>query len=279
MQFPEIDPFVRYVGHQSALLLKGFPSPLSACDHRLFVPERGELTLLANGEKYTLTRGSVLFVRAGVTYRYLSCTPDLSMYSFNFDLTKRYAHMRTPIRPRDAKENSQTTLEGDRFPTELPASFAVCVDNAPTIAAEIEKEYRLAYLYFEMRTGHLLADLLTVALRRHLSPDSEKLTRTVSEITDFIRKHYAEPLDNAAIARYFSYHPNHINRLLTEQTGMSLHAYLCRTRISRALELLTNSDLSVTEVGLAVGFGDAAHFSRTFRKQVGVTPSAYRKRK
>ena len=47
-------------------------------------------------------------------------------------------------------------------------------------------------------------------------------------------------------------------------------------RIRKALELLTDPDNSVTWVGLEVGFSDAAHFSRTFKKVVGISPRTYR---
>ena len=52
---------------------------------------------------------------------------------------------------------------------------------------------------------------------------------------------------------------------------------LNRYRISRARALLETSPRSVTEIALAVGFADLAHFSRTFHREVGVTPNAYRR--
>ncbi len=54
-------------------------------------------------------------------------------------------------------------------------------------------------------------------------------------------------------------------------------AYLSRYRLLQARELLTNSDLTITQVALAVGFSESAHFTRMFQREVGVTPRAYRR--
>lgn len=49
-------------------------------------------------------------------------------------------------------------------------------------------------------------------------------------------------------------------------------------RITRAKQLLRFTDMTVDEIGAAVGMGDANYFSRTFRKVEGISPSEYRKR-
>jgi AraC-like DNA-binding protein len=54
-------------------------------------------------------------------------------------------------------------------------------------------------------------------------------------------------------------------------------AYLRRYRIRQACELLKNTNLSITQVAAAVGFSESAHFSRTFQREVGMTPRAYRR--
>jgi transcriptional regulator GlxA family with amidase domain len=59
-------------------------------------------------------------------------------------------------------------------------------------------------------------------------------------------------------------------------TGLSLHRYLTRYRIDRAVDLLSTTTMSVSEVGAAVGFPDPSHFSKAFEKVIGHPPSAFR---
>ena len=60
--------------------------------------------------------------------------------------------------------------------------------------------------------------------------------------------------------------------------GITFQEYLIRLRIDRAQQLLANPRLSVTEVAGEAGFGDLSHFTRTFRRYVGTSPSSYRRR-
>jgi AraC family transcriptional regulator len=46
--------------------------------------------------------------------------------------------------------------------------------------------------------------------------------------------------------------------------------------VSRAKQLLTDTGKSITEIALEVGFSDSGYFSRVFRREVGVSPAAYR---
>ncbi|MEZ0362299.1 AraC family transcriptional regulator [Mycobacterium sp. pUA109] len=54
------------------------------------------------------------------------------------------------------------------------------------------------------------------------------------------------------------------------------HQFLLDRRMARAKTLLATTDRSITEIGAAVGFGTPSHFATTFKRRVGVTPSAYR---
>ena len=67
------------------------------------------------------------------------------------------------------------------------------------------------------------------------------------------------------------------SKIFKETYGTTVNNYLISKRITRAKQLLRFTDMTVDEIGVAVGMGDANYFSRMFRKVEGSSPSEYRK--
>ena len=88
---------------------------------------------------------------------------------------------------------------------------------------------------------------------------------------------YDKPLDVAALARVALTSEAHFIRSFRAAFGETPHRYLQRRRVERAMFLLRETDRSVTDICLDVGFTSLGTFSRTFRGIVGETPSAYRR--
>src|SRR5688500_2112276 len=87
---------------------------------------------------------------------------------------------------------------------------------------------------------------------------------------------YAEPLDVRAVAAVVYLSEAHFIRSFRQVFGETPHRYLQRRRVERSMFLLRETDRSVTDVCLDVGFTSLGTFSRTFREIVGETPSHYR---
>ena len=96
---------------------------------------------------------------------------------------------------------------------------------------------------------------------------------------DRIDRDYASPIDVAALAREAHASVAHFSRSFRRAFGETPHRYLQRRRIERAKELLRNTDRTVTEVSLDVGFRSLGSFSTTFAQLVGEPPSAYARRR
>jgi AraC-like DNA-binding protein len=89
---------------------------------------------------------------------------------------------------------------------------------------------------------------------------------------------YAEALDVEALARSVHLSRAHFIRSFRDTFGEPPHRYLQRRRIERAMALLRDTDRTVTEICLDVGFISLGSFSATFRAIVGCSPSEYRER-
>jgi AraC-like DNA-binding protein len=95
---------------------------------------------------------------------------------------------------------------------------------------------------------------------------------------DHADRHYAEPLDLAALAGVAGLSKFHFQRLFKATYGLTPAAYLSQRRLARAQDLLRATNLTVTEVCHAVGFSSLGSFSSRFRALVGETPSEFQRR-
>jgi AraC-like DNA-binding protein len=109
-----------------------------------------------------------------------------------------------------------------------------------------------------------------------VSREAEDFNRRLLRARDAMDRAYAEPLDVRALAAVAHVSPAHFIRSFRAVFGETPHRYLRRRRVERSMFLLRETERSVTEICLAVGFTSLGTFSRTFRTIVGETPSGCR---
>jgi two-component system response regulator YesN len=94
----------------------------------------------------------------------------------------------------------------------------------------------------------------------------------------FVQEHYADPdvtLEQAAEKLQVS--PVYFGRVFKQELGISFGHYLTQTRMKRAIQLLTATELSVLDVAERVGYHSQHYFSTSFRKLLGMSPLQYRR--
>jgi AraC-like DNA-binding protein len=104
------------------------------------------------------------------------------------------------------------------------------------------------------------------------------LDRHLLRARDLVDARYAEPLDVAELARRAHTSPAHFSRRFKATFGETPHQYLLTRRIARAKHLLRETDRSVTEISMDVGFQSLGSFSAKFKDVVGGTPTEYRRK-
>lgn len=120
-----------------------------------------------------------------------------------------------------------------------------------------------------------LAHLDTALERsRQLSDEAQRLVR---QAMAYIHTHYHEPISRADLARHVALSEDYLTSCFREELGVTPIAYINRYRVNQAKRLLIESGKSITEIALDVGFSDSGYFSRVFRREVGLSPDAYRK--
>ena len=105
----------------------------------------------------------------------------------------------------------------------------------------------------------------------------EDCNRRMLRARDAMDRTYAQPLDIPALAKIAFVSEAHFIRTFRATYGETPHRYLQRRRVERSMFLLRETDRSITDICLDVGFSSLGTFSRTFRDIVGESPSDYRK--
>jgi AraC-like DNA-binding protein len=109
-----------------------------------------------------------------------------------------------------------------------------------------------------------------------VSRDVEDLNRRLLRARDAMDRAYARPLDVRAVAAVAHISEAHFIRSFRACFGETPHRYLQRRRVERSMFLLRETERSITDICLDVGFSSLGTFSRTFRDIVGEAPSRYR---
>ena len=98
----------------------------------------------------------------------------------------------------------------------------------------------------------------------------------VSQALDYMREHCAERLSLGDVADHVYVSQWHLSELINRHANQSFFDILGRMRVEKAKALLANPGLRVHEVAEQTGYADVGHFSKSFKRIVGMTPGEYR---
>ncbi len=154
-----------------------------------------------------------------------------------------------------------------------------CLQNMQLCGAlfyNMQKEWQEKPQFYKQKITALLIGIL-IDVSRQINASVKSLKdRKVDKILKYIHSHYSEEITNTVLGEIFGCHPNYINSLVSKHTGMSLHKYILRLRINRAIELLTSTDMTAAAISASVGFYDYNHFLKYFKQITGKTTKDFR---
>lgn len=98
----------------------------------------------------------------------------------------------------------------------------------------------------------------------------------LNRVLDFIRQNCTKEMRLWELGQLAGMSPHYFCQLFKQSTGLSPHQFVLCQRIERAKEYLRNSDVSIGAAAEAAGFMDQSHFTKVFRRIVGVAPKQFR---
>lgn len=122
-----------------------------------------------------------------------------------------------------------------------------------------------------------LIELVDVIVKEIMTRKSNAQNVLAVKIRDYIQEHYMDcGLSIKQIAGSFHFHENYISNLYKEEYGENLSYAIEQLRIDRACQLLSTTDIRISEIATSVGYSSDSSFRRAFKKITGVSPVDYR---
>ncbi len=145
----------------------------------------------------------------------------------------------------------------------------------------VSRERNADQLFVEEAVLSILGDVTGLAYARQGARAAGRIRRRrdvdlVEAARDVIARQFKDNLSLSTIARDVESSVFHLARVFKARTGFSLHAYRNQLRLRAALERLAEPGVDLIDIALDLGFSSHSHFTDTFRRSFGKTPSVVR---
>lgn len=232
-------------GQQAAGLVRGMDEPREMAAYQIWesLHQRPSLAWLIEHQNYLETARRIRQIQAGLSEQHYPYEQVLEFYHlFIGALVNDSLERKIPIQTWSGSlgnlfESAEAILQG-------PGFFNQC--------QSLLKQY--ADCVSKIQEG-----------------DGSKLVHRIYQIVD---EQLSGDLSVGKIARLCHYNPSYLSRTFKDQTGISLQDYIIQSRIKTAKKLLDKGE-KISDVSLAVGYESLPHFSRCFKRLVGVSPKQY----
>ena len=144
------------------------------------------------------------------------------------------------------------------------------------VARRLYKEFLQLDEFSDLIIEGLMLELMGEAARSSTVSEFSHPPRWLTQARELLHEHYTESLKLDDMAQTVGVHPVHLAQTFHKSYGCTVGDYVRRLRIEHACHELATSESTIVDIALAKGFCDQSHFTRTFKKIVGIAPSQYR---
>lgn len=233
----------------------------------LILCTRGSGWFETNGRRHTLKQNQALLLPADTPHEYGASQHDPWSIQWVHFLGDDAACFFTLLKPGShiVPVAAALTLKLNRLFADAYEALSGGFTQQSIICAAQAMRHILGLLFFNNRAFH----------PRTKTANTESLDRAIQ----FMRHHVDSTLTVEAMAREAGLSVTHFTRLFSQQTGFAPMEHFIRMKMQRACRYLTLTPHSIKEVASRIGYDDPYYFSRSFRKIMGVPPTAYRQSK
>jgi len=152
-------------------------------------------------------------------------------------------------------------------------SFCITDPNLKVKMVAILSEFVNSYETKQLNTEILLLDCIANLNGQKISNHAPDW---IGSLRELLHDEYNSDLSLTYLSKRINVHPVTISKYFTRYFKTTLGDYIRRIRISKSLSYLSNRSIAINTIAIDTGFVDNAHYTRTFKRYTGLTPSAYR---
>jgi len=222
----------------------------------------GKRKMIISGSDYVMSAGDIFIINSGEPHSLLS--PGGEPHSY-----------KVLIIPDDILK----TVAADIYCNGFNLAFSNCIKNDPDSFRRIIELFDvLDDADSLLESESVLFSFLEFLVRYHSASgfpaDENKFSISVRLAKEYINNNFREQISLGDLSDLTGVSPFHLNRIFTEETGISPHAYQIHRRIEFSKRLLLDG-LSIAYVSAESGFSDQSHYTRFFKRITGTTPGRF----
>lgn len=231
-----------------------------------------DIAYLIGDRSYLIQKYSMIFVDSHLYHRviYQNSMVERCVMEFTNDLLTPF-HCQEELKEAFALFSANPVVVLD-------------ADARPKFQQMMENLYDIPHLEYPSLTSAALVNLL-LELKRYYDThfptpvtNAPKENAKVFDIINYILKNYEQAISLEDLSKHFFVEKHYMCRIFRKITGQSIIEYVNEKRLIESTNLLINTNNSILEISLKVGFNHVNHFNALFKRRFGTTPLQYRKK-
>lgn len=248
-------------------------------DYELFVVTSHTLYISYAGEDFEVSEGEFLILPPmppPTNFRKGSQSSDCSFYWLHFSTVGSPKYVEVPdidhvSYPYPVSENTLAIPQHAAVP--IPDKIIVMMKQ---LQDAVRSNYDITTLNYISTT--ILCELHSLFYRDNsLSVQTKRSQKQMyHDIIDYVKLNIHQNLKVSDVAAHFGYNEKYLSHLFSNIAGLPLKQFILNVKMDTANFMLTDSNASIGEIALSLGFSDSHNFAKAYKKIAGLTPTEYR---
>ncbi|WP_315080463.1 AraC family transcriptional regulator [uncultured Clostridium sp.] len=240
----------------------------------------GQFNLKINADSYTCKEGDIILINSGFLHYFSTEENHSSKWnSIVFNMEQLNSNIID-----NCSVNFITPIINNEF--ELPVIInkdSLINTELKDIILNIIDTYNSKYYGFELEIKSLIFRYFSLLFKFNLIGkktnntclNKEKIEK-IKIVLKYIQENYNKEIDINTLSSICHYNQYHFMRFFKKYTGKTCIQFIKNYRLEKAANLISNTDLSITEISLEVGFSNISYFIRSFKEKYNATPKEFK---